>query len=102
MKKVLFLISILIMFFIFSSCEKEKDKEKIEDLGKQAAVEFCDCYKKNSKNDCLDKLKANYSSSDYMSDDFIDAFNLQSTCGIKLEKIRTYAKAFPSTIELVD
>lgn len=91
MKKTIF--SILIISFMFSSCETEQDKEKTEDLGKQAAIEFCDCYKESSKDDCLDKLKSNYSAADYMSNDFIEAFNKQSSCGITLEIIQLPTKA---------
>ena len=87
MKKIINYTSMLI-FILFSSCEIDTatQKEKTEELGKQAAREFCDCYKNNSKDTCLDKLTLKYSQSDYMSDDFIKAFNRESPCDIVLEK----------------
>lgn len=83
MKRLLFSVSFIVLSFIFLTCEKTE--EELGDLGRQAAIEFCDCYKEKSKNDCLDELKSNYSSTDYMNDRFITAFNQQSTCGIELE-----------------
>jgi len=82
MKKMIFLI-VCLPICLFSSCN---DKEEQEELGRKAAVEFCKCYENNSKSSCLDRMKSNYSESDYLSDHFIDAFNDESSCGIQLEK----------------
>lgn len=68
---------------LLTSCEK--DEETLKELGRKAAEEFCDCYQDNSKDDCLEELKDNYSESEYMSDSFISAFNEESSCGITLE-----------------
>jgi len=80
MKKLL--IPIILLLAVMMSCKKET--ERLENLGKEAAIEFCNCYKTNSKDDCLDKLTDKYASADYMSDTFIKAFNDQSTCGVEL------------------
>ena len=84
MKKLVLTLLALISVAVFSC---EEDKLTLAELGKQAAIEFCDCYKKDSKDNCLDKLKSKYNQSDYLSDDFINAFNNESSCSIKLEKI---------------
>lgn len=87
-------VAIVMVFFLLSCC---KSDEELRDLGKEAAIEFCDCYRYSSQNDCLEKLKSKYSSSDYMSSEFISAFNNQSTCGITLEKkYMSAAAAVPS------
>ena len=85
MKRVLF--SAILLLLTLSACEKEEDKARIEELGKQAANEFCNCFKNNSQDYCLEELTSKYNSSDYMNNKFIEAFNRQSSCGIKLEKI---------------
>ena len=85
-KSVLYFSVLLFVASVFTSCDEDY-KEEAVDSGKKAAVEFCDCYEDNSKDHCLNKLKSNYSSY-YMSDDFINAFNSKSSCGIKLEKVQ--------------
>ena len=87
-KNVFYFTMLLFAAFVFTACSQEDDKAKAEDSGKQAAVEFCDCYEEHGKDYCLDKLTSKYSYSDYMSNDFINAFNLESSCGIELEKIQ--------------
>lgn len=72
---------------IFTACT---DSEAIAEKGREAAVEFCECYKENSKDDCFTKLKKNYSN--YENDKFIESFNETNTCGVKL--IKEYVKAF--------
>jgi len=89
MRKLLFLI-ILVCGTLLPSCsgnDQSDGSSRVKDLGKQAAIEFCDCFKENSKDDCLDQLMAKYSQSDYLDADFINAFNDQSSCGVTLEKI---------------
>jgi spermidine/putrescine-binding protein len=83
MKKLLPFIILLVG--IIMSCKKYDDY--IKELGTKAANEFCDCYKNNSKDDCLEKLTSKYNESDYMDKKFIEAFNKQSVCGIELEII---------------
>ena len=83
MRKLLF--SVILLLAVILSCTKSKDEtERIEKLGKQAADEFCDCFKNNSKDHCLDKLTSDYKRADYMDDKFIEAFNKQSSCGVDL------------------
>ena len=60
------------------------DKEDTINKGNEAAVEFCDCYKDNTKETCLKELKDKYQAYEHMSEEFIDAFNQTSTCGIEL------------------
>lgn len=91
MKKTVFILLCTSLSMMFSSCE---DKEELEDLGREAAVEFCNCYESNSLSDCLEEMKSNYSESDYMSNDFIDAFNDKSSCGVKLEKKYLSSRAY--------
>lgn len=104
MKKLAFPISLIALSFVFSSCGEDEDKDNGQTvkLGQQAAVEFCDCYSEHSKDDCLDKMTSNYSASDYMSDNFIAAFNQQSSCGIQLEKKYTYSKSYPAAIGIAE
>ncbi|MDR3220282.1 MAG: hypothetical protein LBU22_15130 [Dysgonamonadaceae bacterium] len=88
MKKKLIksIISIVPMglIIIFTTCD---ELDSLSEKGRKAADEFCDCYKNNSKEDCLENLKDKYTSFDYKSDDFITAFNEASDCGIQLELI---------------
>jgi len=78
---VLFAVAALIL----PSCD---DKEENSSLGRQAAVEFCDCLDRGrSKNDCEKALTSKYDKWDYMSDEFIDAFNDEGeSCGITASK----------------
>ncbi len=69
----------------FCACEDSEDKEE---KGREAAAEFCECYKNHTKDQCLENLKDKYDSYEYESDDFIEAFNNASTCGIELIKER--------------
>ena len=92
MKKII--IGLIVLFpFLFLSCKKTKEDR--ENLGRQAAHEFCDCFENKSKDTCLDELKSNYSGDDYMNNDFISAFNDESYCGIKLKKNYIGSKADP-------
>ena len=89
MRKLLFII-ILVCSTLLPGCsgdDQNGGSTRIKDLGQQAAVEFCDCFKENSKDYCLDQLMAKYSQSDYLDADFINAFNDQSSCGVTLQKI---------------
>ena len=86
-KYALHMMSVLLLAAVLCSCEKEEETTSLKELGTQAADEFCDCFKKNSKDDCLDKLTSNYKYSDYMTNTFIEAFNKRSSCDIVLEKI---------------
>ncbi|MDR3340669.1 MAG: hypothetical protein LBT25_11385 [Candidatus Symbiothrix sp.] len=77
----------------FTACpepdETPSDSE-IADMGRKAAVEFCDCYKKESKDECLEQLKDNYKYEYYSSTFFMDAFNESETCGVELIWQTTY------------
>ncbi len=66
---------------VFSACPKQDD---FSDEGREAAVEFCTCYKKNTKEECLENLKDKYGAAKYLTEEFIDAFNETSSCGIEL------------------
>lgn len=91
--RMIFIIS-MVLIVVLAACSKS---EEYADKGRQAAAEFCDCYEKNTKNECLESMKDNYSSYEYESDDFIDAFNDASTCGIELYK--EYVKKTASSEE---
>ena len=82
-----YIMSVLLLAAVLCSCEKEEKTTSLKELGSQAADEFCNCFKKNSKDDCLDKLTSKYKNSDYMTNTFIEAFNKQSSCGIELTKV---------------
>jgi hypothetical protein len=82
-----FLISILIAGLVFITNGCSESDEEIEDLAKEAAVEFCNCFKKKSKEACLEELEEKYKRSDYMDNRFIEAFNESQTCDVELEKI---------------
>ena len=82
-----YIMSVLLLVTVLCSCEEEEVTAGLKELGIQAADEFCDCFKKNSEDDCLDKLTSKYKRTDYMTDTFIDAFNKQSSCDIMLEKV---------------
>ena len=69
------------LMVIFTACPKSED---ITDKGSEAAVEFCACYKENTKEECLEELKSKYLPYEYKSSDFIESFNKSSTCNIKL------------------
>jgi hypothetical protein len=81
------LITILIAGFVFVTNGCSKSEEEIEDSAKEAAVEFCNCFKTKSKDTCLKELEEKYKRSDYMSDRFIETFNKSQTCDIELEII---------------
>ena len=87
MRKILF-TSVFLLSMLFS-CEDLEETTRLKDLGAQAADEFCSCYKNNSKDHCLDALTSKYKYADYMNNNFIEAFNTRSSCGIELEKIYT-------------
>ena len=86
-KLAIFSMSILLLSAVLWSCEKEVETTSLKDLGTQAADEFCNCFKSNSKDNCLDKLTSKYNRYDYTTNTFIEAFNKRSSCNIKLEKI---------------
>jgi hypothetical protein len=71
-----------IVLITCSACE-DWEKKTQED-GQLASKEFCDCYKKSSKDKCFEQLKSDYSN--YESDTFIKAFNEANTCNFKLVK----------------
>jgi hypothetical protein len=71
--------------FLTNGCSSSD--EEIEDLAKEAAVEFCNCFKTKSKDTCLKELESNYRQSDYMDDRFIETFNSAQSCGVELEII---------------
>jgi len=83
MKKLLF---VFLACCALTGCTKD-DSQTAEEQGKQAADEFCDCYKTNSKDYCLGQLTSKYSQPTYVSDAFINAFNNESVCSITLQKI---------------
>jgi len=87
---------------VLFSCESESTEEKTEELGKQAAIEFCDCYKDKNKETCLEELTSKYYKSDYMNDEFISVFNRQSSCGITLEKIQLPSKSEYRRLRVVE
>lgn len=66
---------------VFSTCSKEED---YTNEGHQAAIEFCECYKENSKEKCLEQLKNKYEAYRYMSEEFIESFNKTNNCDIEL------------------
>jgi hypothetical protein len=74
------------IFVIFTTCD-EVDEEQYADEGKQAAKEFCECYKKKSKETCFEQLKSDYDH--YTTSAFIDAFNEAVACDVKLEWVAT-------------
>ncbi|GHV48741.1 hypothetical protein FACS1894181_05350 [Bacteroidia bacterium] len=75
------------LIIVLTTCT---DTEALAGKGRQAAIEFCECYKENTKEKCFEKLKDKYASYEYESDDFIKAFNEASTCGAEL--IKEYVK----------
>jgi hypothetical protein len=85
MKKKIFqqVAFIIGLAFVLAACSDEEDA----DQGREAAARFCDCFKQNTKEKCLDELKDRYQSYVYKSNAFIEAFNDASTCNIKLELI---------------
>jgi hypothetical protein len=66
------------LVFVVTDCS---DDEKYADKGHQAAIEFCDCYKKNTWDECLKELKTNYADA-YKHYAFDDAFDEKSDCDI--------------------
>jgi hypothetical protein len=50
--------------------------------GREASMEFCDCFKKNSKDYCFEELKKKWSNCE--NSDFMKAFNEASTCNARL------------------
>jgi hypothetical protein len=70
--------------------------ETYQDKGSKAAIEFCKCFRENTKDECLEELKDQYESYVYMSDNFIDSFNDTNTCGITLYK-ETTTSSSPGT-----
>ena len=73
-----FLIGLII---VFSECSEQED---FADKGREAATEFCECYKKNTKENCLDNLKDKYEKRQYMSEEFIDSFNETNSCDVEM------------------
>jgi hypothetical protein len=79
------------LIVVFTACP---DPEDFTDRGSEAAIDFCECYEKNTKEKCLENLKDKYESYHYMSDEFIESFNKMSTCGIKLIKEQIKSASF--------
>jgi hypothetical protein len=82
LSRLVFYTGIVLILVICSEC----DTEGTEDDGKLASKEFCDCYKKNTEDECFEQLKDDYSN--YESDVFIEAFNDANTCGFELKKVQ--------------
>jgi hypothetical protein len=81
--RLIFCAGIVLMFATCSDCAMETNEEK----GQEASKEFCNCFKTNTKEKCLEELKSEYSSYTYTDLDFIKGFNDVNTCGINLERI---------------
>jgi hypothetical protein len=60
-----------------------------DDDGREAAANFCNCFKTKSLKTCEEELKSNYRQSVYTHQDFIDAFNNAQSCGAKLTLIKS-------------
>jgi hypothetical protein len=75
-------LAIVMSPLAFSSCTEDNEED-----GRQASADFCDCYKKNSKDYCFEELKKKWSN--YENSDFIDAFNDANTCGFELIRVQT-------------
>lgn len=79
---IIFTIFLFIISFSLTSCEDDDS----EDLGRQAAMEFCDCLDDGgSLSECNDEFKDKYR---YKTDeDFINAFNSEGAkCNINIEE----------------
>lgn len=88
MKKKIFVLAAALMSVTLFSCDDDDNAE----LGRKAAVEFCDCLSSgNSKSECEDALKDKYSKAEYTHSDFVDAFNEvgEPSCGVTIE-VYTY------------
>jgi hypothetical protein len=79
---VILIITVLMCQLSWSSCNDSSDSD-----GREAAVEFCNCYKSKSSSTCFEELKKKWSN--YENSDFIDGFNEANTCGYKLVKTQT-------------
>jgi hypothetical protein len=71
---------------LFSGCTDTDEANAKK--GKEAAKDFCNCYRNKSKDVCLGELTSNYPKAVYTSSKFISAFNEVQTCGIELELIQ--------------
>jgi hypothetical protein len=94
-KKFAFLLKSGILagaILVFTACpdpDETPSDSDIANMGKKAATEFCDCYKKKSKDECFEQLKDNYKYEYYSSTSFMDAFNDSQTCDVELVWIST-------------
>jgi hypothetical protein len=70
------------------------DTEDLGNKGSEAAVEFCECYEKSTKETCFENLKSRYESYQYMSNEFIETFNETNTCGATLIKEQITSASF--------
>ncbi|MDR0836411.1 MAG: hypothetical protein LBN11_07540 [Tannerella sp.] len=90
MKRIfLNLMALTCILGMASTCED--DDESLANKGHEAGVEFCNCYKNNSKDYCLNKLTSNYPKSTYTSSAFVKEFNSTNSCNAELTV--TYTKA---------
>jgi len=81
MKKVLFIVAVILLPIVFTSCEDDYEAQ-----GTKAAKEFCDCLKKSSFSKCNDNFKKKYEKN--TSQDFIDAFNEEGKkCNISVSRL---------------
>jgi hypothetical protein len=97
MKRIfLNLIALTCILGMASTCDD--DDESLADKGREAGVEFCNCYKNNSKDYCLNQLTKKYTKSDYTSSVFIKEFNDTNSCSAELTVI-TYTKTTSSSKE---
>jgi hypothetical protein len=76
------------LMFVLTCCE---DNDELKDKGKQAAGEYCDCYKENSWDVCLQELRANYEDHNHYV--FVDAFDDANTCGMTYIVLRGHEAA---------
>jgi hypothetical protein len=92
-KSIKWVISVIpiSLLVVFATCS---DTLGYTEMGSEAAVEFCECYKKNSEEKCLENLKDKYKEYQYTSDNFIKGFNETSTCNIELTKIPVKSASF--------
>ncbi|MDR2037638.1 MAG: hypothetical protein LBQ60_06920 [Bacteroidales bacterium] len=87
------IISTVLLCGLLMSCSDDEtkiqeEKGRLEEMGKIAAIELCDCHKEKSVDDCVDELTKNYSSSDYLTNTFVETVNKHNTCNIELKIIQ--------------
>jgi len=75
--KQFFFIATFAISVLFISCDSMKESK-----GQKASKEACECIKKKTLKECEDEMNSKY----VITSKFIDDFNKENSCGIKLEK----------------